>query len=151
MNRISIETAVGIFIIIGLACMAYLAVKLGDINLFGTEQYVLKARFSNISGLKEGSTVEIAGVKVGKVSKISLDNYQAFVELLINPGIKIQEDAIASIRTQGIIGDKYVKIAPGGAEDYIRPQGVLTETESSVDIEELVSKYIFEKKENKKE
>jgi phospholipid/cholesterol/gamma-HCH transport system substrate-binding protein len=151
MNRISIETAVGIFIIIGLACMAYLAVKLGDINLFGTEQYVLKARFLNISGLKEGSTVEIAGVKVGKVSKISLDNYQAFVELLINPGIKIQEDAIASIRTQGIIGDKYVKISPGGAEDYIRPQGVLTETESSVDIEELVSKYIFEKKENKKE
>jgi len=151
MNRISIETAVGIFIIVGLACMAYLAVKLGDINLFGTEQYVLKARFSNISGLKEGSTVEIAGVKVGKVSKIYLDNYQAFVELLINPGIKIQEDAIASIRTQGIIGDKYVKISPGGAEDYIRPQGVLTETESSVDIEELVSKYIFEKKENKKE
>jgi phospholipid/cholesterol/gamma-HCH transport system substrate-binding protein len=151
MNRINIETAVGIFIIIGLACMAYLAVKLGDINLFGTEQYVLKARFSNISGLKEGSTVEIAGVKVGKVSKISLDNYQAFVELLINPGIKIQEDAIASIRTQGIIGDKYVKISPGGAEDYIKPQGVLTETESSVDIEELVSKYIFENKENKKE
>jgi len=151
MNRISIETAVGIFIIVGLACMAYLAVKLGDINLFGTEQYVVNARFSNISGLKEGSTVEIAGVKVGKVSKIYLDNYQAFVELLINPGIKIQEDAIASIRTQGIIGDKYVKISPGGAEDYIRPQGVLTETESSVDIEELVSKYIFEKKENKKE
>jgi phospholipid/cholesterol/gamma-HCH transport system substrate-binding protein len=151
MNRINIETAVGIFIIIGLACMTYLAVKLGDINLFGTEQYVLKARFSNISGLKEGSTVEIAGVKVGKVSKISLDNYQAFVELLINPGIKIQEDAIASIRTQGIIGDKYVKISPGGAEDYIRPQGVLTETESSVDIEELVSKYIFEKNENTKE
>ena len=151
MNKISIETAVGIFIIIGLACMAYLAVKLGDINLFGTEQYVLKARFSNIAGLKEGSTVEIAGVKVGKVSKISLDNYQAFVELLINPGIKIQEDAIASIRTQGIIGDKYVKISPGGAEDYIRPLGVLTETESSVDIEELVSKYIFEKKENTKE
>jgi phospholipid/cholesterol/gamma-HCH transport system substrate-binding protein len=151
MNRISIETAVGIFIIVGLACMAYLAVKLGDINLFGTEQYVVNARFSNISGLKEGSTVEIAGVKVGKVSKISLNNYQAFVQLLINPGIKIQEDAIASIRTQGIIGDKYVKISPGCAEDYIRPQGVLTETESSVDIEELVSKYIFEKKENKKE
>ena len=151
MNKISIETAVGIFIIIGLACMAYLAVKLGDINLFGTEQYVLNARFSNIAGLKEGSTVEIAGVPIGKVSKISLDNYQAFVELLINPGIKIQEDAIASIRTQGIIGDKYVKISPGGAEDYIKPKGVLTETESSVDIEELVSKYIFDKKENTKE
>jgi phospholipid/cholesterol/gamma-HCH transport system substrate-binding protein len=151
MNRLSIETAVGIFIIIGLACMAYLAVKLGDINLFGTKQYVVNARFSNISGLKEGSTVEIAGVPVGKVSKISLNNYQAFVALLINPGIRIQEDAIASIRTQGIIGDKYVKISPGGAEEYIQPNGLLTETESTVDIEELISKYIFEKKDNKKE
>jgi phospholipid/cholesterol/gamma-HCH transport system substrate-binding protein len=149
MNRLSIETAVGMFIIIGLACMAYLAVKLGDVHLFGTDQYMVKARFTNVSGLKEGSTVEIAGVQIGKVSKISLDNYQAFVELLINPRVKIQEDAIASIRTQGIIGDKYVKISPGGAEEYIQPNGVLTETESAVDIEELISKYIFEKKDNK--
>ena len=110
---------------------------------------MVKARFTNVSGLKEGSTVEIAGVQIGKVSKISLDNYQAFVELLINPRVKIQEDAIASIRTQGIIGDKYVKISPGGAEEYIQPNGVLTETESAVDIEELISKYIFEKKDNK--
>jgi len=149
MNRLSIETAVGVFIIIGLACMAYLAVKLGDVNLFGSDQYLVNARFSNISGLKEGSTVQIAGVQVGKVSKISLNDYQAFVQLLINPGIKIQEDAIASIRTQGIIGDKYIKISPGGAEDYIQPNGLLTETESTVDIEELVSKYIFEKKEER--
>jgi phospholipid/cholesterol/gamma-HCH transport system substrate-binding protein len=119
------------------------------VNLFGSDQYVVKARFTNISGLKEGSTVEIAGVQVGKVAKISLDDYQAFVELLINPGIKLHEDAIASIRTQGIIGDKYVKISPGGANGYIQPNGMLTETESTVDIEELVSKYIFEKKEEK--
>jgi len=79
------------------------------------------------------------------VSKIYLDNYEAVVELLINPEIKIQDDAIASIRTQGIIGDKYVKISPGGSEDYIGPKGLITETESAVDIEELVSKYIFEK------
>jgi phospholipid/cholesterol/gamma-HCH transport system substrate-binding protein len=149
MNRLSIETAVGMFIIIGLACMAYLAVKLGDVHLFGTDQYLVKARFTDVSGLKEGSTVEIAGVQIGKVSKISLNNYQAFVELLINPRVKIQEDAIASIRTQGIIGDKYVKISPGGAEEYIQPNGILTETESAVDIEELISKYIFEKKDNK--
>lgn len=146
MKRFSIETAVGMFMIIGLACLAYLAVKLGDVDLFGSEQYVVKARFSNVSGLKEGSSVEIAGVQVGKVSKIDLDNYQAFVELLINTRIKIQEDAIASVRTQGIIGDKYIKISPGGSEEYIRPNGILTETESTVDIEELISKYIFEKK-----
>lgn len=146
MNRISVETAVGIFIIVGLLCLAYISVKLGDIQLFGTKQYVVKARFTNISGLKEGSEVAIAGVNVGKVSKIHLDSDLAVVELLINPDVKIQEDSIASIRTQGIIGDKYVKISPGGTEEYIRPNGSLSETESTVDIEELISKYIFEKK-----
>jgi phospholipid/cholesterol/gamma-HCH transport system substrate-binding protein len=146
MNRITIETAVGIFIIAGLLCLAYLSVKLGDVELFGTKQYAVKARFTNIAGLKEGSEVEIAGVTVGKVSKINLDSDLAVVELLINPDVKIQDDSIASIRTQGIIGDKYVKISPGGSEEYIKPNGLLSETESTVDIEELISKYIFEKK-----
>jgi phospholipid/cholesterol/gamma-HCH transport system substrate-binding protein len=151
MNRITVETAVGFFIIIGLLCLAYLSVKLGDVQLLGTKEYPVKARFNNISGLKEGSEVEIAGVKVGKVSKISLKNYQAIVELMINPDVKIQDDSIASIRTQGIIGDKYIKISPGGSEDYIKPDGVLSETESTVDIEELIGKYIFEKKEKTSE
>jgi phospholipid/cholesterol/gamma-HCH transport system substrate-binding protein len=146
MNRLTLETAVGMFIIIGLLCLAYLSVKLGDVNILGTKQYVVKARFSNISGLKEGAEVGIAGVPVGKVSKIYLDDYQALVDLLIDPGVKLQEDSIASIRTQGIIGDKYIKISPGGAEEYIKPNGVISETESTVDIEELISKYIFEKK-----
>jgi phospholipid/cholesterol/gamma-HCH transport system substrate-binding protein len=145
MHRITIETAVGFFLIIGLLCLAYLSVKLGDVELFGTEQYPVRAQFTNISGLKEGSEVEIAGVKIGKVSKIYLENYAATVELLINPDIKIQEDSIASIKTQGIIGDKYVKISPGGAEVYVQPNGRITETESAVDIEALISKYIFEK------
>jgi phospholipid/cholesterol/gamma-HCH transport system substrate-binding protein len=146
MNRVSIETAVGIFIIVGFLCLAYISIKLGDIELFGTKQYIVKARFTNIAGLKEGAEVEIAGVPVGKVSKINLNNDQAVVELLINPDVKIQEDSIASIRTQGIIGDKYVKISPGGSEEYVKPNGFISDTESTVDIEELISKYIFEKK-----
>jgi phospholipid/cholesterol/gamma-HCH transport system substrate-binding protein len=146
MNRISIETAVGIFIIVGLLCLAYVSIKLGDVELFGTKQYIVNARFTNIAGLTEGSQVEIAGVPVGKVSKINLLNDQAIVELLINPDVKIQEDSIASIRTQGLIGDKYVKISPGGSDEYIKPNGFITDTESTVDIEELISKYIFEKK-----
>ena len=147
MNKLNVETGVGLFIIAGLICLAYLSVKLGDVNLTGTKDYVVKARFSNIGGLKEGSDVEIGGVKIGKVSKISLDNYQALVDMLIIPTVKIQEDSIASIRTQGIIGDKYIKISPGGASEYLKPNGLLTETESSIDIESLISKYIFEKKE----
>ncbi len=146
MKKITIETGVGFFLIIGLLCLAYLSVKLGDVNLFGTKQYTVKARFASITGLKEGSGVEIAGVTVGKVSKIHLDKYEALIELLINSGVRIQEDSIASIRTQGIIGDKYVKILPGGSEEYIKDNGEIFETESAIELEELVSKYIFDKK-----
>ena len=145
MKRITVETLVGIFMIAGLVCLAYISVKLGDVSLFGTNDYIVKARFANISGLKEGAEVEIAGVKVGKVSKISLDNYEARVELLIHPDVKIQDDSIASIRTQGIIGDKYIKISPGGSEEYVKPNGQIPETESAIELEELISKYIFEK------
>ncbi len=145
MKRITVETMVGIFMIAGLICLAYISVKLGEVSLFGTNDYVVKARFANISGLKEGAEVDIAGVKVGKVSKISLNNYEALVELLIYPDVKIQEDSIASIRTQGIIGDKYIKISPGGSEEYVKPNGQIPETESAIELEELISKYIFEK------
>lgn len=145
MKKINIETGVGIFLIVGLICLGYLSMKLGDVNLFGTKQYPVKARFANVSGLKQGSTVEIAGVPIGKVSRIDLNNYEAMVELLINPGVQLQEDSIASIRTQGIIGDKYVKIKTGGADEYIEHGGELLETESAIELEELVSKYIFEK------
>lgn len=145
MRKINIETGVGIFIVTGLICLGYLSVKLGDVNLFGTEQYSVNARFANVSGLKEGASVEVAGVEIGKVSKISLDDYEARVELLINPEVKLQEDVIASIRTQGIIGDKYIKIKTGGADGFIEKNGEILETESAIELEELVSKYIFEK------
>ena len=146
MKNINIETGVGIFLIAGFVCLGYLSVKLGDIHPFGTSQYPVKARFSSVSGLKEGAAVEVAGVPVGKVSKINLDNYEAMVELLINPGVRLQEDSIASIRTQGIIGHKYVKIKTGGSAQYISPSGEIMETESAIELEELISKYIFEKK-----
>jgi len=145
MKKINIETGVGIFLIAGLLCLGYLSVKLGDVNLLGTEHYTVKAKFTNVSGLKEGAVVEIAGVSVGKVAKIHLDDYEALVELLINPAVKLQEDSIASIRTQGIIGDKYVKLKIGGADEFIRDGDEIFETESAIELEELVSKYIFEK------
>ncbi|KPJ97805.1 MAG: outer membrane lipid asymmetry maintenance protein MlaD [Nitrospira bacterium SG8_35_4] len=145
MNKINVETGVGIFLIAGLICLGYLSMKLGDVNLFGTEHYTIKAKFSNVSGLKEGAVVEIAGVTVGKVAKIQLNDYEALVEMLINPGVKLQEDTIASIRTQGIIGDKYVKLKIGGADEFIKDGDEIFETESAIELEELVSKYIFEK------
>lgn len=148
MTRWNLEVAVGLFLVAGFLCFAYLSVRLGDISLFGDDSYNVQARFGSISGLKEGAVVEIAGVRVGKVSEIHLDGeeYEALVELSIDNGVNLQEDSIASIRTAGIIGDRYVDIAPGGSDEFVAPGGELEETESAINLEELVSKYIFETK-----
>ncbi len=146
MKRLNIEMAVGLFLIVGILCFAYLAVNLGDVALFGDKSYPLKARFISISGLKDKATVELAGVRVGEVTRIDLDgeDYEAQVELAIDRGVKIQDDAIASIRTQGIIGDKFIKITPGGSDTYLESGDEIEETESAISLEELISKYIFE-------
>jgi len=148
MRRLNVEVAVGLFLVAGFLCFAYLSVKLGEVSLWRDDSYTVVARFGSVSGLKDGAVVEIAGVKVGTVSAIRLDgdDYEARVELAIDRDVKLQDDAIASIRTAGIIGDRYVDITPGGAEEYIAPGGELTETESAINLETLVSKYIFEKK-----
>lgn len=148
MKRLNLELAVGVFLIAGLLCLSYLAIRLGDLGLFDEDTYEVKAKFISISGLKEGAFVEIAGVRVGKVTSIDLDieYYEAEVSLAIHAGVPIQEDAIASIRTQGIIGDKFVKITPGGAEAYLEGGMEIVETEPAISLEELISKYIFESK-----
>ncbi len=146
MGNIRIEFGVGIFMLVGLACLTYLAVRLGDLEVFGDEYYELDARFVSSSGLKEGAFVEVGGVRIGKVGDISIDyeSYESVVRMELDPGVKLQDDAIASIRTQGIIGDKFVKITPGGSELILEPGEVILETESSISLEELISKYIFE-------
>lgn len=148
MKSMSLEMAVGLFMLAGLLCLVYLAVKLGDVPGFDRDIYPVKATFISTSGLKEGAVVELAGVRVGQVSKINLDvdEYQAEVWMNIDSAVRLQEDAIASIRTQGIIGDKFVKITPGGSDELIGPGEELLETESSISLEELISKYIFEQK-----
>jgi phospholipid/cholesterol/gamma-HCH transport system substrate-binding protein len=146
-KRFNVEVGVGLFMILGFVCFAWLAVRLGDVNLLGDDSYAVSARFGSISGLKEGATVEIAGVRVGKVTAVDLDleDYEAVVEMAIDDGVVLQEDVIASIRTAGIIGDRYISITPGGAEEEIGPHGEIFETESAINLEELVSKYIFGK------
>lgn len=148
MKRFNTEIAVGLFLVVGFICFVYLSVKLGEVNLLGADTYLVRARFGSISGLTEGASVEIAGVKVGKVSSIDLDkeDYEALVHLAIDRNVKLQEDSIASIRTSGIIGDRYVLITPGGADDYLGEGAEIYETESAINLEELVSKYIFESK-----
>lgn len=147
MKRFNVEIGVGLFMVVGFLCFAYLAIRLGGVSVFGPDSYTLKARFSSASGLKPGAIVELAGVKIGTVTGIVLEkaSYEASVDMSIQKGVQLQEDSIASIRTAGIIGDRYVNITPGGSEQLLSGGGVIRETESSINLEELVSKYIFEK------
>jgi len=147
MRKFNLEIVVGLFLVVGFVCFAWLSVKLGDINLFGPPTYQVTASFGSISGLKSGGLVEIAGVQVGKVTAIGFDTekYEALVTLAINSDVVLQKDSIASVRTAGIIGDRYIDISPGGSDEIIGDGGRIVETESAINLEELVSKYIFEK------
>jgi len=146
MKRINLELAVGLFLLVGIGCMGWIAVKLGDVGLLPDRTYPLTARFVSISGLKDGATVELAGVRIGRVSRIDLDgeDYEAVVEITIDEGVRLQDDTIASIRTQGIIGDRFIKLSPGGSDLYLEPGDEIADTESAILLEELISKYIFE-------
>ena len=148
MKRMNLEMIVGLFLLTGFASFSVIAIKMGDIRLFMQDSYPVTAKFVSISGLKEGAVVELAGVKVGKVTGIDLDggDYEAVVHMDIDKNVHLSDDSIASIRTAGIIGDRYVKLTPGGSDDYLKPGDEITETESAINLEELVSKYIFEKK-----
>jgi phospholipid/cholesterol/gamma-HCH transport system substrate-binding protein len=148
MRKMNLEMIVGLFLLAGFASFSFIAIKMGDIRLFMQESYPVTAKFVSISGLKEGAVVELAGVKVGKVSRIQLDggDYEAVVHMDIDKNVRLSDDSIASIRTAGIIGDRFVKLTPGGSEDYLGPGEEIQETESAINLEELVSKYIFEKK-----
>jgi phospholipid/cholesterol/gamma-HCH transport system substrate-binding protein len=145
MRRAGVEIAVGIFIIVGLLCLAYISIKLGNVNLSGKNYYPVKAIFSTVKGLKDNTVVEISGVEIGKVDSIRLDNYEAVTTLLIRKGIKLQEDAIASIRTKGLLGEKYVEITPGGSDTMIPPDGTIFETEPPIDLEKLIGNIVFGK------
>lgn len=141
------ETAVGLFVLIGLICVAYLTVKLGRMELFNGDGYTVYARFASVTGLRPGAEVEIAGVRVGRVTSIGLDKKQpsAVVALRIDDGVRLTDDVIASVKTSGLIGDKYISLEPGGTGEVLRSGDTIIDTESSVDIEKLISNYVFGK------
>ena len=145
MKKYSNETIAGIFVIIGLICLGYMTVQLGNVSIFGDDSYSLYARFTTVSGLRVGNPVEMLGMEIGKVSQFKMDQEEqlAEVELKIKNGINIYDDAIASIKTAGLIGDKYVSIDAGGGGDLLEPGDRITETEAPADIGDLISKYAF--------
>ncbi len=147
MKKASLEIVVGLFMVAGFLAFVYVSLQFGEFSIFSLDKnYEIRAEFTNVSGLKDGATVEIAGVGVGKVSAIRLDNKdRAMVVMRIEKSVRITDDAIASIRTQGIIGDKYVKISEGGSSENLKDGDTIYDTESAIDLEEMISKYIFGK------
>ena len=146
MHKASVEFAVGLFVILGGLALLYLSVNIGGASFGGGETYTLEARFISSSGLKPGAVVEIGGVRVGKTNSVELDpeTYESVVQLELPASIIVPDDSIASIRTAGIIGDKFIKITPGGSDLELEDGEEIIETESSLSIEELVSKYLFD-------
>ncbi len=145
MNSKKTEFAVGLFVLAGIAAILYLAIQIGSSRFLGSDATIITARFSNAGGLNEGSNVMIAGVKVGVVGDIVLDteNLVAMVELNLDTDVVIYDDAIASIKTNGLIGDKFVALDPGGGGFELESGEPIVDTESAVDIESLISRFAF--------
>ncbi len=142
MQRLNIETAVGLFVLLGVASLAWLSVKLGKVEIVRGDYVPVHAEFASVSGLKEGVSVEIAGVDIGKVESITLREYRADVRMKIRMGVRLPEDTIASIRTRGLIGDKYISLSPGASDRMIPPDGKIRDTESAVDLEQVIGEFI---------
>ncbi len=145
MEKAKLELVVGLFVLVGIVCLGYLAVKLGKLELVGGDVYEIEAQFNTASGLKPGSTIEIAGVEVGRVRGIVLKDDRAIVKLAVNNTVKLYTDTIASIKTRGIIGEKFLALSPGGGGGPLKPGDTIRDTESGLDIEELVSQFVHGK------
>jgi phospholipid/cholesterol/gamma-HCH transport system substrate-binding protein len=145
MKQTKLELLVGVFVVLGLTAVAYLTLKLGAGSLLGGDTYMLEARFTNTSGLNTGSNVVVAGVPVGRVEGIRVEptDYSAIVTLRVMSGLHLPTDSMASIKTTGLIGDKFISLAPGADETYLAPGTRITMTESAVDLEGLIGKMAF--------
>lgn len=146
MKKMDLELTVGLFLLIGIIALGFMSVKLGKMEWVGGGGYQIAAVFSSAGGLKVGAVVEIAGVEIGRIKSLTLNgDYQARVVMDINDKVKLQDDAIASIKTKGLLGEKFVDISPGGADKMIGEGGVIYDTEPPIDLESLISKFIFGK------
>jgi phospholipid/cholesterol/gamma-HCH transport system substrate-binding protein len=142
MKDTKLELIVGVFVLIGLAALAYMAIKLGKLEIIASNQRDIQAVFDSVAGLRTGAGVEVAGVQVGQVKRIALDGEHALVTLAVQPHVKVYQDAIASIKTRGLIGDKYVSLSPGGSDKELPPGGKIRDTESGVDLEAVIGEFI---------
>ena len=142
MKRFNVETAVGLFVILGIAALAWLSIRLGKLEIVTGDYVPVHAEFASVAGLKKGASVEIAGVPVGKVDAVVLDGNKADVRMKIRKGIALGDDTIASVKTMGLIGDKYISLSPGASDRMIPPGGKVRETESPPDFDQLIAEFI---------
>jgi phospholipid/cholesterol/gamma-HCH transport system substrate-binding protein len=142
LNHSRTDVIVGIFVLAGIICLGYLAIRLGKLELFGNTGYVVYADFASVAGLKLGDPTEIAGVKVGKVESISLAGDRARIAIRLEPQVILQDDVIASVRARGLIGDKFILITPGASDKTIAAGGKIRDTESPPDITDLIGKVV---------
>ncbi len=138
----TVEFWVGVFALFGAGCFGFLALNIASIRLSNSGYYDIMAEFDSVSGLKLGAPVEIAGVEIGSVSAIDLKGTSAQIQLRIQDGVQLRDDDIAAIRTKGIIGDRYIKVVPGGSTSMVAQGGRLSDTESAVEFEEIIGKLI---------
>jgi phospholipid/cholesterol/gamma-HCH transport system substrate-binding protein len=141
-NQARTEIFVGIFVVLGIVCLGYLAIRLGKLEVMGNTGYVVYADFSSVAGLKPGDPIEIAGVKVGRVDGLKLVDDRARLTLRVEESVKLPDDTIASVRSRGLIGDKFVLLSPGASDKMIPPAGKIRETESPPDLTDVIGKYI---------
>ena len=145
MDKTRLELIVGAFVLVGIVCLGYLSIKLGKLEVIGGDLFEVDAEFNSASGLKTGAAVEIAGVEVGRVKSIVLKEDRALVKLAVQNGTKLYSDSIASIKTRGIIGEKFLALSPGGGGDPLKAGDTIRDTESGLDLEELVSQFVHGK------
>ena len=148
MAKRSIETLVGLFVLLGLVALLFVALKAANLSSFGSQDsYTLSARFDNIGGLKARAPVRAAGVVVGRVTAISLDpkTFQGVVTLSIERPFQFPKDSSAKILTAGLLGDQYVGLDAGGEVDNLAPGAVVKQTQSAVVLENLIGQFLFNK------
>jgi phospholipid/cholesterol/gamma-HCH transport system substrate-binding protein len=134
---------VGAFVMLGIAALGYLSISIGGLQLVAPDRYVLKARFASVGDLKQGAPIRIAGVKVGQVVGVSLKDYTAEAELSIGRSVVLPKDTVASIRSEGLLGNAYVSLTPGGSLENLRDGGLVSQTEPAVDLSDLLARYAF--------
>lgn len=147
MSKRSIEILVGLFVLLGLAGMTFLGLKAANLATFlgRADTYTLVAHFDNIGGLKSRATVRSAGVVVGRVTSITLDQqtFQGVVTMEIERGLDFPRDTSAKILTAGLLGDQYIGLEVGGDIEYLAAGDTITRTQSAVVLENLIGQFLF--------